>query len=148
LSLAISCITYLCQPHHDPNLSDDQIRKYVLSGAYRMHDVASLLWIELVDKCTRSNTSDTFSKELMDLIRLLIEERKNDSYVSPSETLDRLRFKSLEILSLPVRDNLCEIFQFRQTCAQKDYSRSKGLLMNPFHHFHSSNRFQKLYGHV
>jgi hypothetical protein len=89
-----------------------------------------LQWIELVDKYVRSSSEANLPTELVDLLRLLIEERKNDSYVSPEGTLDRTKFKSFEAVSSLTHNDLCEIHHFRQTASKKDYDKSKGLLFN------------------
>lgn len=47
LDLAIRCIDYLCQNHHDPLLSDQEVSAKVLTGQYSFDGFASQMWFEL-----------------------------------------------------------------------------------------------------
>lgn len=47
LDLAIRCIDYLCQDHHDPLWPDQEISAKALTGQYSFDGFASQMWFEL-----------------------------------------------------------------------------------------------------
>src|SRR5665811_2059108 len=65
LSLATCCIQYLCQRHHDTDLSDDKLRSNIISGIYRLYDYSSTMWLELVEQYTRSLKSTAPSSDFI-----------------------------------------------------------------------------------
>ncbi|KAL4724605.1 hypothetical protein ACLX1H_008047 [Fusarium chlamydosporum] len=50
LDLTLRCLTYLCQDHHDPDLTEDEVDKMILLGAYRLHHFSSELWLVLINR--------------------------------------------------------------------------------------------------
>ncbi|CAH0041024.1 unnamed protein product [Clonostachys rhizophaga] len=48
LSLAICCIRYLCQGHHEAELHSSQLEENIIMGRYRLHHYALRMWLDLV----------------------------------------------------------------------------------------------------
>ncbi|KAF3764537.1 hypothetical protein M406DRAFT_330871 [Cryphonectria parasitica EP155] len=48
MDLAVRCIGYLCQQHHDPDMPPDERSKHVLTGQYSFHAFSTKMWFELV----------------------------------------------------------------------------------------------------
>lgn len=76
VDLAIRCIEYLCQRHHDPLLSNEQVCAKVLSGQYSLDAFASQMWFELSCQYLRSVKASEISISLVESIRRLWECRK------------------------------------------------------------------------
>ncbi|SPO06913.1 related to NACHT domain protein [Cephalotrichum gorgonifer] len=87
LGLAQSCITYLCQAHHDPHIDEIQFERYLVAGVYRLHHFATGTWFRLIELYFRSNKIDIDSlecSELFDLLRCMLDRRVNAVYI-PSD---------------------------------------------------------------
>lgn len=126
LSLVMCCITYLCQAHHDPELLDTEIAENVLSGAYRLHDYAGAMWLELTETIAASTQLKCLPDELLHLLQTLACERRNDrcnntTDQGTSQKLDFLKPDWPELHSI-----LCEVSRFRQICLNADYNRKDG----------------------
>ncbi|KAK8037815.1 Nacht domain protein [Apiospora marii] len=85
LDLASRCITYLCQPHHDLDLSDDQFYENIQNGIYALNWFASNMW----DRLTQSYLEETEGEEVATeavaaQLGSLLATRKNHS----SPTID------------------------------------------------------------
>lgn len=76
LDLAIRCIDYLCQTHHDPLLSDQEVSEKVLTGQYSFDAFASHMWFELSHQYLRSVKTLDGSPALLRSMRVLWECRK------------------------------------------------------------------------
>ncbi|KAL9096860.1 MAG: hypothetical protein Q9165_000824 [Trypethelium subeluteriae] len=71
LSLTTSCIAYLCQPHHAPELREEEIGNNTTIGLYRLHDFAASTWFELLEKLARFRPPCTPPNELVSLLKTL-----------------------------------------------------------------------------
>lgn len=84
LDLAIRCIDYLCQNHHDPLLSDQEVSANVLSGQYSFDAFASQMWFELSCqylssvRVSNSDVSTTFVESSHTLWKLRKGENPNE----------------------------------------------------------------------
>ncbi|KAH7009779.1 NACHT domain protein [Ilyonectria destructans] len=78
-SLANSCIQYLCQRHHDSDLSDDELEKLLILGVFRLHDYASTMWLELVEQCCRLCHGMSRGDQT-NLLQLLHKRRHNELF--------------------------------------------------------------------
>lgn len=76
VDLAIRCIEYLCQRHHDPLLSDEEVCTKVLTGQYILDAFASQMWFELSYQYLRSVKASEISIALIESIQRLWECRK------------------------------------------------------------------------
>ncbi|PVH83873.1 hypothetical protein DL98DRAFT_486212 [Cadophora sp. DSE1049] len=129
LSLAMCCIQYLCQRHHDTDLQDDEIHQNILSGAYRLHEYSATMWLELVKLYSRSVKLTDPSKDLIYLLQLFFEKRSNNKFEDhgirpPVRCLNQQLSKS----STPdVYEVLRHAANFRQKCSDGDYSIRKDI---------------------
>lgn len=85
LDLAVRCIEYLCQRHHDPEISGEECSNNVCTGQYVLHAFSTRMWFDLVCQYFRlikgANPSDT----LADSIARLYECRKAQDFSIDSE---------------------------------------------------------------
>lgn len=69
-------INYLCQRHHDPDLSLEERCEKVTTGQYSFHAFATRMWFELVCQYLQSTKMADPSVELIESINMLWEYRK------------------------------------------------------------------------
>ena len=77
--LTISCLAYLCQNHHNPELSKDDVESETLRGSYRLHGYAETMWLSLVEKCLALSGSNPVPPDLLAALKHLIETRSSVS---------------------------------------------------------------------
>lgn len=85
LDLTLRCLTYLCQDHHDPDLTEDEVDKMILLGAYRLHHFSSELWLVLINRYLVLSDSKTLPETLIAQLRRLFERRSSNDYIKPDE---------------------------------------------------------------
>ncbi|KAN0108843.1 hypothetical protein V8E51_008585 [Hyaloscypha variabilis] len=93
LSLATCCIQYLCQEHHDRDLSDDELRDNILAGVYRLHEYSVTMWPELVQRYIQFAKSASPPSKLIELFQFLIEKRSSDEFSNDESTLPEISAK-------------------------------------------------------
>ncbi|KAK0739375.1 hypothetical protein B0T21DRAFT_362512 [Apiosordaria backusii] len=71
--LAKSCLHYMCHDHHDPDLTDDEVKTLVQAGSYRLHIYAETMWFSLIERCLTASGPDSL------LLKPLIEALENFS---------------------------------------------------------------------
>jgi hypothetical protein len=120
------CIMYLCQRHHDPEILDEEIADNILSGAYRLHEFATTMWLELTERVASSSQSQVMLAELASLLQTLICERKNDRYNDASKKTSPRSLETFEKPWFELHDILCKAVHFRQICLKSDYQKTQG----------------------
>ncbi|KAF5584313.1 Nacht domain-containing protein [Fusarium pseudoanthophilum] len=85
LDLAIRCLVYMCQDHHDPDLTEDEIDANIMWGAYRLHNFSSSFWIDLIHKYLTLSGSETIPDTLIHQLGVLLETRSSDHYIQSNE---------------------------------------------------------------
>ena len=127
------CIQYLCQRHHDPDLLDDEFLGNVLSGAYRMHEYAVSMWLELVERYVLVADSPALPENLIGLLQLLIEKRSSDDFIEEdiSQSLPNLSQDLLVSDCSDVSAMLRKASYFRQKCSEGEYDKRYGKWMLP-----------------
>ncbi|KAG4260120.1 hypothetical protein FPRO04_12431 [Fusarium proliferatum] len=78
--LAIRCLVYMCQDHHNPDLTEDELDANIIWGAYRLHHFASRFWLDLIHGYINLSGSETIPDTLTDQLRTLLETRSSDAY--------------------------------------------------------------------
>jgi len=126
LSLAMCCITYLCQGHHDPEILDEELSHNILSGVYRLHNFSTTVWLELVERYAYSNRSRTLPNELISLLEMLMQERSNDRFDSVVEDSTQPKLESFKSKWPNLHSMLCQAAHFRRTCSEAEYKKSQG----------------------
>jgi hypothetical protein len=74
--LALRCINYLCQRHHDPDLPSEERYEKVLTGQYSFHPFSIGMWFELVRQYFRLIKASDPSVKLIDSMKMLWESRR------------------------------------------------------------------------
>lgn len=129
LSLANVCITYLCQPHHDPTLDHGTIARHLWKGAYRLHHFAVCEWFNLIKACCLLKELDKKSESWRQLPRLLeqlLKTRANNSFQSAGETAPLL-LENAESLGPEVYELLCQEARFLKDSELRLFTISKGM---------------------
>ncbi|KAK8054923.1 hypothetical protein PG993_000150 [Apiospora rasikravindrae] len=91
LDLASRCITYLCQPHHDLDLADDQFYEHIANGDYVLDWFASNMWDHLTQYyLAKTDVEEEASESVAAELEKLLFARQNHSaptidqdYMSP-----------------------------------------------------------------
>ncbi|EEU34916.1 uncharacterized protein NECHADRAFT_39728 [Fusarium vanettenii 77-13-4] len=128
LSLAIRCICYLCQDHHDlESIEEEEMEDYILSGAYRLHNFASTYWWRLIKQYLALSKSTSIPESLIDLLQQLRDTRLAEGYQQSDPEVDMDLNTNEVILALePTQPDLAEmlrnVFQFQRDCSKADYS--------------------------
>ncbi|KAF5530924.1 nacht domain-containing protein [Fusarium mexicanum] len=102
LEISTTCLAYLCSECLDPDLSDDDIERNVISGAYRLLNFAHHQWAECLRLCTR-HFRDELPPQLVPLLGHIMQDLANSYYSQDSETnlglwsLDRFKSNLEEV---------------------------------------------------
>lgn len=86
LDLAIRCVVYMCQDHHDPDLTEDEIDANIIWGAYRLHQFSSSFWLDLIHEYLTLSGSKTIPDTLINHLGILLETRSSDHYIETVES--------------------------------------------------------------
>ncbi|OBR03043.1 Nacht domain protein [Colletotrichum higginsianum IMI 349063] len=122
LSLTTCCITYLCQAHHNEELSREDIGENLLSGAYRLHDFAALFWFELLKQFLILNKTDKLPDDLVDGLESLYDERYDAGHQANAESQDiKAEFDIFGPKLAPLQQMLNNVSGFQMTVANSDY---------------------------
>ncbi|KAF4952521.1 hypothetical protein FGADI_6756 [Fusarium gaditjirri] len=135
LDLAIRCVSYMCQDHHDPYLTEDEIDANILWGAYRLHQFSSSFWLDLVHEYLTLSGSGTMPDTLIYQLRILLETRSSDHY---TETDQRKGSIYPAILGLECQE--ADLVEMLKGCAefQTKLSKPDFRINNPEQWFHAS----------
>ncbi|KAF2191077.1 hypothetical protein K469DRAFT_746515 [Zopfia rhizophila CBS 207.26] len=143
LSLAMCCITYLGQAHHDTEMLDEEISQNILSGTYRFHDFSMTMWLEVVERFVFSTHFQTPPDALISVLEMLVEERSNDQCSSITEKGTHSMLEPFKTNWPQLHSMLCEAAKFRQKCSKSEYNKRQGLEwtnLDPLTISHSSIR--------
>ncbi|KAF3059730.1 hypothetical protein GL218_04847 [Daldinia childiae] len=122
--LALRCITYLCQHHHDPGLSFEKRYENVTTGQYSLHTFAIRMWFELVCQYFRLIGETDPSTELVESIQMLWEYREirdlddtaeDEGDVNNDESGNEAIFKPLKKKHPLLYQLLCRVSRFRNS---------------------------------
>lgn len=134
LDLAIRCIDYVCQRHHDVDLSPEEVSNNVLTGQYSFHAFSIKMWFELSCQLLRSTSGPNAPVEFVESLQRLWHTRrarssqiaevntaanlKSDEDVGSYEaSKDQIIFNQLK--GEPVLHQLlCDVLRFRNSSAQ------------------------------
>ncbi|KAF5712258.1 Nacht domain-containing protein [Fusarium mundagurra] len=135
LDLAIRCVVYMCQDHHDPDLTEDEIDDNILWGAYRLHQFSSSFWLDLIHDYLTLSGSETIPDALIDQLRILLEIRSSDTYTHSDQSKD-----SLHPAILGLEDQEPALVEMLKGSAdfQTSSSKSDFQINNPEQWFHTS----------
>ena len=128
LSLATCCIQYLCQEHHDTDLSDDELRDNILAGAYRLHEYSATMWPDLVKRYIQFAKSASPPSDLIKIFQLLIEKRSSDDFSNNNQpTLPEISAKHSFKSDYPeIHEILRNAVYFRSKCSEGEYDKRQG----------------------
>ncbi|TVY66692.1 Vegetative incompatibility protein HET-E-1 [Fusarium oxysporum f. sp. cubense] len=135
LDLAIRCVVYMCQGHHDPDLTEDEIDANIIWGAYRLHHFSSSFWLDLIHEYLTLSGSKTIPDTLIDQLRILLETRSSDHYTETEQSES-----SLHPAILGLKHQEPALVEMLKGCTEFQTSSSKSdfQLNNPEQWFHTS----------
>lgn len=134
LSLTICCLQYLCQDHHSPDISDEDVKKGIEMGNYKLHYYVTNIWLILIIQYLRLNPSKNISEELVEALTEFHDERGKQEYHEhiglkeqwyPPE-LQRFQSYNPDLFSF-----LRSFAQFQQKCSTSLYNLQEGKI-SPF----------------
>ncbi|KAI1179910.1 hypothetical protein F4777DRAFT_404413 [Nemania sp. FL0916] len=76
LDFATRCIDYLCQRHHDPDLTQGEYLEKLCTGQYSFHALSTRMWFELVCQYLELIGSTNPSVELTESVQKLFDIRQ------------------------------------------------------------------------
>ncbi|KAL9567379.1 hypothetical protein ACKAV7_008454 [Fusarium commune] len=135
LDLTIRCVVYMCQDHHDPDLTEDEIDANMLWGAYRLHHFSSSFWLDLINEYLTLSGSETIPHTLIDQLRILLETRSSDHYTQSNQSK-----RCLHPAILGLEDQEPALVEMLKGCIEFQTSSSKSdfRINNPEQWFHTS----------
>ncbi|KAK5235331.1 hypothetical protein LTR47_003516 [Exophiala xenobiotica] len=126
LSLASCLINYLCQTHHDPDLSDEEIIGNAMAGAYCLHNLATTGWLDTLELYGRSKGSQLLSDTAIDAVERFISDRHNDAYANDATASFEPSLGCFKVASDDVYRMLCESARFRQMSQKGTFDKANG----------------------
>lgn len=112
-----ACLTYLCQQHHEPSLTSEEISDYALTGAYTLHEFAATTWLELLEQYIEMSSKEDVAPELISLLEMLCNSRTNFEYEGESKNMPHFRRRSF-------RDGWPQLYDMLQNAAGFRHDRS------------------------
>ena len=132
LSLAMSCICYLCQQHQDSAvLGTDDVPEKLLSGEYILHEFASSNWLELTKRLC-SLVTPAAPSDLVPSLEKLLDSGMNLHYDAPDTTLGTSEIDSLKVQWPEIHDLLAKYMTFHHARSSSEYRVGKGMLLGFF----------------
>ncbi|KAK5267403.1 hypothetical protein LTR96_007436 [Exophiala xenobiotica] len=128
LSLASCLINYLCQTHHDPDLSDEEIIGNAMAGAYCLHNLATTGWLDTLELYGRSKGSQLLSDTAIDAVERFISDRHNDAYANDATASFEPSLGCFKVASDDVYRMLCESARFRQMSQKGTFDKANGII--------------------
>nr|KAK5442811.1 hypothetical protein LTR18_005488 [Exophiala xenobiotica] len=124
LSLASCLINYLCQTHHDPDLSDEAIAENVMTGAYCLHNLATTTWLDTLELYVCAQGSQPLSEEAIDAVERLFRDRLNDAYANNATATSQPKLGCFKPVSECMYGMLCEAAHFRQMSKKDTFNKA------------------------
>ena len=121
INSACSCLSYLCQQHHDPELNEEEVEAYALAGGYVFHEYATTYWLELVERSIQLDDKEkTISDNIIKHLELLGEVRLNGNFEKmPKASTSSTASLASEWPSL--HEMMGKAVQFRQDSLNSQY---------------------------
>jgi hypothetical protein len=132
LSLASCLINYLCQTHHDPDLSDEEIVENVRTGAYCLHNLATTGWLDTLELYVRSKGSQPLSVTAIDAVERFFNDRHNDAYANDATASFESSLGCFKAAPDHVFRMLGENARFRRMSQKGTFDKAKGMILDSF----------------
>ncbi|KAF7538368.1 hypothetical protein G7054_g3005 [Neopestalotiopsis clavispora] len=127
LSLALKCVAYLRQQHHDLELLDHTLSEGVLSGIYVLHDFATSNWLSLLEQYVRHGSGDSVLPDnLIDLLEGFVSARANVHYEGKADDAKKLDLGKLKDKMPELYSTLSKAAHFRHSCSSTQNRVQKG----------------------
>lgn len=127
--LTTSCLHYICQHHHDTNVSKDDVQQGVTYGFYRCHVYAESMWFPLVQQCLILNGSKPIPSELSQSLETLAARRSAGESGDEEETSQHPTipdFDGFKSQSPIVYKLLVRAAEFRRRCGSAGFQIAHG----------------------
>ena len=123
----MTCVAYLCQQHHDLELSSEKIVENVLAGTYVLHEFAAMNWLQLVKRSFCLVSRGTLPSDLIGLLETCLSDRSNYQYDGKSKNGMRVELAALKDARPELYDLLSRALQFSEDCSASQYARQEGM---------------------
>lgn len=129
LEMTTSCIRYLCESHHDPNTTRDEIEGWISDGAYVLHTFAETTWLSLVERCVRLSGPDTLPPDLLEALGKFLGERyagESEGASSPEDKTYQPELQRFREAAPEIYHFLSQAAEFRRTCSASEFHMNQG----------------------
>lgn len=120
-SLAKSTMRYLCSGIFDETLPDEQLKKNILTGKYRLHWFAFTHWVALIRPCIKQSRDLSDYEDLRELLCRLALELRNYRFEG-SISLKDVILQEIESTWPEIMYIVSGVMQFRQDDNQNDWN--------------------------
>lgn len=127
-------VTYLSREHHDPELNDEEVQLYILSGAYTLHNFAANSLHALLAQCLDQKNGRKVSEELLRCLGHLCDTRRSldfqaeeqEDNLTPQETavMKELRSERPDVANL-----ISDLKRFHDQSSRALYSLRSGVYL-------------------
>jgi hypothetical protein len=131
-SLAACAVTYLCREHHDPELNNEDVQHYVLSGAYTLHNFAANFLHLLITQCLNQKDRGGMSEEMLRCLSRLCDTRRSLDFQAEEQednfaTRETTAMKHLRSEWPDVVDLILDLKSFHDQSSRALYSLTSGM---------------------
>ena len=126
----MSCLTYLCQQHHDSGFLGGKITESLLGGTYVIHEFAATNWLELVKRSLKRCSKDVPPLELIHLLERLSSDRTNDEYCGKTEDVVQSATEKLKDKWPELHNLMLNAAYFRHVCSTSEYRIQEGKILH------------------
>lgn len=112
--------------HHDYDISEEDIKHNILSGAYRLHDFAALMWTDLLKRYINLIGQESPSDQLIDALETLRTERTKEVHQESAGSSTPLYLECFKSISPPLHDIICKAVHFRELCLESNFDKLRG----------------------
>ncbi|MCJ1311345.1 hypothetical protein MMC25_005016 [Agyrium rufum] len=126
LSLGLTCMRYLCQQHHNPNLDPGEIKANILSGRYVLHGYADSMWLELSKQIIALSSVGTLPSDLTDSLERFLSNRANTEYSGDQDLKEVHEIKLMKRDYPDLHNFLTKVTNLRRLCSLSPFKIQKG----------------------
>lgn len=121
LDLATSCVWYLCQDHHRPDLTTDEIKENLVTRKYVLHSFAATAWLTLVEQALQVSSQGRSLPQLVNVLKFLASERENVEFIGDPEQEGEGETECSISTEPDIRTLLSRAKRFRQVYLSSQY---------------------------
>ncbi|KAI0442379.1 NACHT domain protein [Xylaria telfairii] len=123
LDISLRCMTYLRQGHHDIGLSDEEVNRNLLLGAYTLDWFATTMWPQLVNNYLELNPSQDSQAQLARQLVVLRSTRVQAEFIEEGLDDNQLPhgLDSFKDVCPEAYEMLSKALRFRHLCTASEH---------------------------